>query len=187
MGGTPCRRDSCICHPTANCPSGTSSPPGNPCLIPLIWIAVLVGILPSSADGHYTGGQEPVEKHKTCWLWLGWQSNSQKAAAHLEHLMRGLVETNENFSSLFVKMGALSSILTLYRLDRSWEIWGQMLCISKFLEMVLEAQVCFPLTPIQTGSPAGFEGTIPHPSQQAARRLLHAWQRDQEGFSPQAL
>lgn len=139
MGGTPCRRDSSICHPTANCPSGKSSPPGNPCFIPMIGMAVLVGIPPSSADGHYPGGQEPMEKHKPCWLWLGWQSNSQKAAAHLEHLMRGHIRNKWKLLFLICKNGS-----ALQHSDTSQA--GQKLrnleiCVVKFLEMMLEAQV----------------------------------------------
>lgn len=65
-----------------------------------------------------------------------------------------------------------------------------MLCTSKFLEMALEAQVYFPLTPNpdrefcrQPHSRGGFEGST---QQQTARRLLHSCQRDQEGFSSAA-
>lgn len=100
-----------------------------------------------------------------------------------------ILEVNGIFCSPFVKIGALSSFLTFHRLVRSWEIWGQTLCVSKFLQIVLEAQVHFPLSPNpdrdscrQCRSSSGFEGTTQRPPQQTARRLLHAWQRDQEGF-----
>lgn len=100
-----------------------------------------------------------------------------------------ILEVNGIFCSPFVKIGALSSFLTFHRLVRSWEIWGQMLCVSKFLQIVLEAQVYFPLSPNpdrdscrQCHSSSGFEATTQRPPQQTARRLLHAWQRDQEGF-----
>lgn len=65
--------------------------------------------------------------------------------------------------------------------------------ISKFLDMLLEAQVYFLPAPNPEGescrqphSSGVFGGTITHPSQQTERGLLHAWQRDQEGFSSAA-
>lgn len=88
---------------------------------------------PVQQTRQYTGGHEPMQKHRTHWLWLVWWPNTAKKPILC--------------SSWGYILEALSSFLTCHRLVRGWETWEQMLHIRRLLEMVLGAQVYLPLTP----------------------------------------